>query len=69
MLTSALFLGSSLLLSYKVPPLISIFPWQEAPYITGLSILGLFGSFTSIGLGLRLIRAINKSGHLDRRRP
>jgi ubiquinone biosynthesis protein len=69
MLTSALFLGSSLLLSYKVPPLISIFPWQEAPYIAGLSILGLLGSFTSIGLGLRLIRAINKSGHLDRRRP
>lgn len=68
MLTSALFLGSSLLLSYKVPPLINIFPWQETPYIVGLSILGLMGSMTSIALGLRLIRAINKSGHLDRRR-
>lgn len=68
MLTSALFLGSSLLLSYKVPPLINILPWQEAPWITGLSILGLLGSITSIALGLRLIRAINKSGHLDRRR-
>lgn len=68
MLTSALFLGSSLLLSYKVPPLISIPPWYETPWIQGLSVLGLLGSITSIALGLRLIRAINKSGHLDRRR-
>ncbi len=68
MLTSALFLGSSLLLSYKVPPLLNIFPGQETPFIRGLSVLGLLGSITSIALGLRLIRAINKSGHLDRKR-
>jgi ubiquinone biosynthesis protein len=67
LLTSALFLGSSLLLSYKVPPLISIPIWYGT-WIEGLSVLGLLGSITSIALGLRLIRAINKSGHLDRRR-
>lgn len=68
-LSSALFLGSSLLLSQKVPPLI----FQSAsgePFFLGLqdiSILGLVGSVISILLSLRLIWAIGKSGHLDRR--
>lgn len=57
MLTSALFLGSSLLLSHHVPPLLQ-----------GVSVLGALGCALSLGLGLRLLRAINKSGHLDRRR-
>lgn len=62
MLASALFLGSSLLLSRNVPPLI-----RGVPLIEGLSLLGLAGCSVSIMLGLRLFRAINKSGHLDRR--
>jgi hypothetical protein len=31
------------------------------------SILGLAGSCLSLMIGLRLLRAIGKSGHLDRR--
>ena len=54
MLASALFLGSSLLLSRNVAPL------------GNLSVPGFLGAATSIMLGLRLWLAINKSGHLDR---
>jgi ubiquinone biosynthesis protein len=61
MLTSALFLGSSLLLSRNVPPMVQL-PWFE-----GMSVLGLLGCVTSLALGMRLLWAINKSGHLDRR--
>lgn len=57
MLASALFLGSSVLLSMHVPPL-----------LRGTSILGATGCVISLLLGLRLVRAIGKSGHLDRRR-
>ena len=57
MLASALFLGSALLLSRQVPPLVG-----------GVSILGAAGCIVALGLGLRLLRAINKSGHLDRRK-
>jgi ubiquinone biosynthesis protein len=63
MLTSSLFLGSTLLLSRNVPPVIN-FP----PLLPNLSAMGLAGCVLSIGLGLRLLRAINKSGHLDRPR-
>jgi ubiquinone biosynthesis protein len=56
MLASALFLGSSLLLSQNVPPL-----------LRNVSIPGVAGMVVSLTLGLRLLRAINKSGHLDRR--
>lgn len=55
LVTSALFLGSSLLMAFNVPP--SIFEF---------SVLGLSGYLLSTVLGLRLLRAINKSGHLDR---
>jgi ubiquinone biosynthesis protein len=55
MLASALFLGSSLLVSRNVPPL-----FHE------VSIIGATGMVLSIVWGLRLLRAINKSGHLDR---
>jgi ubiquinone biosynthesis protein len=51
MLASALFLGSALLLSQD---------------ILLLRILGGLGSATSLLLGLRLLRAINKSGNLER---
>jgi len=66
MMTSALFLGSSFMLSYKVPPF--IFP--ENTYFGGmhqLSILGLAGCFMSMLIGLRLFLAIRKSGHLDKK--
>ncbi len=64
MLASALFLGSSLLLAHKVPPLLNI-RWL---LLSDISSLGAFGMFLSLALGLRLWRAINKSGHLDRRK-
>ncbi|MBL8827004.1 MAG: AarF/ABC1/UbiB kinase family protein, partial [Planctomycetaceae bacterium] len=60
LLTSSLFLGSTQLLSYNVPPLLPV------PWIGNLSLLGLAGGTVSLMLGLRLLRAINKSGHLDR---
>jgi ubiquinone biosynthesis protein len=66
MLTSALFLGSTLMLSQKVPPLI----FHNKPWHLGMhnvSILGLVGCGLSLLIGLRLLRAIGKSGHLDRR--
>ncbi len=56
MLASALFVGSSLLLALKVPPL-----------VRDLSVFGFVGCAISVALGLRLLRAINKSGRLDRR--
>ncbi len=63
MLTSALFLGSSLMLSYKVPPLL----FHERVFwgFQDLSVLGLVGSFVSFMLGFRLVWAIRKSGNLD----
>ncbi len=56
MLTSALFLGSALLWSRQVPPLIG-----------ETSIFGAAGSVFSMLLGLRLIWAIKKSGKLDQK--
>lgn len=60
MLTSALFLGSSLMLSRDVRPLIPIFG--------GISLLGVTGCGLACALALRVIRAIYKSGHLDQRK-
>ena len=57
MLASALFLGSSLLLSQEVWPVV----------FGKISVLGAFGCGISLLLGLRLLRAIGKSGHLERR--
>ena len=68
MLTSALFLGSAVMISLKVPPL--IFPsstFLKSLGMSELSLMGLAGSITSILIGLRLLRAIVKSGHLDRK--
>ena len=64
MLASALFLGSTLLLSREVSPLL----FADSPFL-GLyrvSLVGLCGCTVSVLLGLRLLRAIGKSGHLDR---
>lgn len=55
MMTSALFLGSSLLLSRDVWP------------FHGVPVPGTLGMILSAALGLRLVRAINKSGNLDRK--
>jgi ubiquinone biosynthesis protein len=55
-LVSALFLGSSLLLSHNVPP-----------KFHDISVLGAVGMAASLVLGLRLLWAVNKSGRLDRR--
>jgi ubiquinone biosynthesis protein len=66
MLASALFLGSSLLLSQKVPPL--LFANSDNPFgLRDLSFLGMMGCTVAILVGLRLLRAIGKSGHLDRK--
>ncbi len=55
MLTSSLFIGSVLLVTNQVWP------------FRGVSIPGTLGGALSVALGLRLLRAISKSGHLDRR--
>jgi ubiquinone biosynthesis protein len=57
MLTSAIFVGSSLLLSRSVPPL-----------VYDISVPGMAGIILSMGMALRVWLAINKSGHLDRRK-
>ena len=64
LMTSALFLGSALMLSYKVPPL--LFPENPFWGMHQLSLLGLAGCTFSILLGMRLVYAIRKSGNLDK---
>jgi ubiquinone biosynthesis protein len=56
MMTSALFLGSTLLISRTVWPLF------------GVSVPGALGLMLSVFLGWRLHRAITKSGRLDRKK-
>ncbi len=66
MLSSALFLGSSILMAQRVPPL--LFPHSQTWWgIEKVSILGLVGCLFSLLLGLRLFQAIGKSGHLDQK--
>ena len=65
MLSSALFLGSALLLSRDVGPVLGG-AWCPG-FLDGTSLPGLLGVSLAFMLGLRLIRAINKSGHLDRK--
>ncbi len=62
-LISSVFLGSSILLAYEVPPLLFMQPvWWG---IERLSLFGLLGYALSMMVGLRLVMAINRSGHLD----
>ena len=69
MLASALFLGSSLLLSREVPPVVGdLWLLSRIPLLGKVSVPGAVGIGLSIALGLRLWHAINKSGHLDRRK-
>ena len=66
MLASALFLGSSLMLSQEVPPLLGdLWMIGRIPFLQLISLPGVVGIGMSVALGLRLWRAINKSGHLD----
>jgi ubiquinone biosynthesis protein len=63
-LISSVFLGSSMLLAYKVPPLLFMEPvWFG---VERLSLFGLLGYALSMMVGLRLVMAINRSGHLDK---
>lgn len=62
MLVSSVFMGSSLLLAYKVPPLLFEGGWW---FFKDLSFLGLIGYGFSLIAGLRLIYAIRGSGNLD----
>ena len=63
LMTSALFLGSSLMLSYEVSPL--MFPAPGVWGIKDLSMLGIMGCTISFMMGMRLFWAIRKSGNLD----
>lgn len=61
MLASALFLGSAVLLSQRVPPVLSL-----PPLIEEFSVPGAAGCAVGLALGWRVWRAISRS--LDRRR-
>ncbi|MGI9468662.1 MAG: ABC1 kinase family protein [Rubripirellula sp.] len=64
LMTSAVFLGSSLLLAMKVPPLL----FHDASWLAlqDISLFGLLGFFGSMTVMLWLLLAINRSGHLTR---
>jgi ubiquinone biosynthesis protein len=64
LMTSAVFLGSSLLLAMKVPPL--LFHDESWLALQDISLLGLLGFFGSMTVMLWLLLAINRSGHLTR---
>jgi len=57
LLSSAMFVGSSMLLGHNV-----------GPVVYGIPLPGAVGCFISILLGLRLLWAVRKSGNLDRKR-
>ncbi|MCY2973628.1 MAG: AarF/UbiB family protein [Planctomycetota bacterium] len=63
LLTSSLLMGSSVLLAFKVPPVLFI---TGGPLgVKDLSLFGLLGFSASMLVSFRLWLAINKSGHLD----
>ena len=63
LMSSAVFLGSALMLSYEVPPL--LFPGEGWMGVSNLSMFGVMGMVVSIAMGMRLMLAIRKSGNLD----
>jgi len=65
MLTSALFLGSTLLLAQQVPPLLFPKPWYFG--LHRLSVMGAGGCIVSILMGWKVWTAIRKSGRLERK--
>ncbi len=64
LMASAVFLGSSILLAMKVPPL--LFHERSLMALEDLSVLGVVGIVGSMAVMLRLLLAINRSGHLTR---
>lgn len=64
LISSALFLGSALLLSQQVPPL--LFPDSTFLGLSRISIFGLTGCVLSLFEMVRLMRAIRQSGALAR---
>ena len=64
LMTSAVFLGSSLMLAFEVPPV--LFPDNITFGIQRLSILGIFGVIGSVTVMMWLLLAIKRSGHLTR---
>jgi ubiquinone biosynthesis protein len=64
LITSAVFLGSSLMLAMKVPPL--LFHQRTVLGLQDLSLLGIVGLIGSITVMLWILLAINRSGHLTR---
>jgi ubiquinone biosynthesis protein len=63
LMTSALFLGSALMLSYEVKPV--LFASGGPMGMERLSFLGLTGCVMSFLMGFRVLWAIRKSGNLD----
>lgn len=61
LMTSAMFIGSSWMISSDVPPM--VFSREDGN--GGISLLGLTGILVSLMMGLRLLWAIRKSGNLD----
>lgn len=64
LMASAVFLGSSLLLAMKVPPL--LFHERQVMAMQDISLIGLVGVAGSIAVMLWLLLAINRTGHLTR---
>jgi len=64
LMASAVFLGSSLLLAMKVPPL--LFREESFLAMQEISLLGLIGVAGSAGVMLWLLMAIRRTGHLTR---
>lgn len=64
LITSAVFLGSSVLLAMKVPPL--LFHEQAIMGTKDLSLIGIVGVLGSIAVMMWLVLAITRSGHLTR---
>lgn len=63
LLTSSLLLGSSILMASNVPPLLFI---NGGPFgLKNLSMIGLGGFLLSLIVTIRILLAINRSGHLD----
>jgi ubiquinone biosynthesis protein len=64
LMASAVFLGSSLLLAMKVPPL--LFHEKSVLAMQDVSLLGLVGIVGSVTVMMWLLLAINRTGHLTR---
>ncbi len=64
LMASAVFLGSSLLMAMKVPPL--LFHQRIVMGMQDISLIGLVGIVGSMTVMMWLLIAINRSGHLTR---